>query len=177
MALTATLYRIELEICDVDRGVYETLDLRVAQHPSEGADRLCARVVGYGLLYEEGLEFGRGLSTSEEPALWTHDLTGQLTHWVDVGVPSADRIHIASKRARVTIVCHKGEEALAREMDGKKIHQAGEVQVIHLDPAFVADLAERLERKTRWVLMRNEGELTVTVGDETFGCPLGLGTL
>ena len=95
MALSSTLYRLRIELSDVDRGVYESLDLRVARHPSEGADRLVARVLAYALLYEPGLEFGKGLSDADEPALSTHDLTGQLTHWIDVGTPSADRIHIA----------------------------------------------------------------------------------
>lgn len=169
MARTATIYRLALELSDVDRSVYESLDFRVAQHPSEGMDRLVARILAYALLYEERLEFGRGVSDAEEPALWTHDLTGQLVHWVDVGVPSADRIHMASKKAsKVTIVCHKGHEALRREMEGKRVHDAENVEVLYVDPAFVAQLAESLERNSSWVFVRTDGELSVTVGDATF---------
>lgn len=168
MARTATLYRIALELSDVDRGVYETLDLRVAQHPSEDETRLVTRILARALLHEEGLEFGRGLSTTDEPALWTHDLTGQLTHWIDVGTPTGDRIHTASKRAKVTIVCHKGPEALERSLGAKAIHRAEAVDVIHLDPTFVATVAEHLERKGEWTLVRTDGELSLTIGAETF---------
>lgn len=166
MALSATIYRMKIELSDIDRGVYESLDVRLAQHPSEGEERLVARALAYALCFEPGLEFGRGVSTADEPALWTHDLTGQLTHWIDVGTPSAERIHAASKRAgRVSIVCHKGRGALDRELKGKKIHRAEEIEVIVLDPALIAELAARLERSVEWTLVCNDGELSVTIGD------------
>ena len=169
MARTATIYHLRLELSDIDRGVYESLDFRVAQHPSEGADRLVARVLSYALLYEERLEFGRGLSDVEEPALIVRDLTGQLVHWIDVGTPSAERIHLASKKAqKVTIVCHKGESSLAREMSRRQIHNAEAISVIYLDPTLVADLAGVLERNADWILVHNEGEVSVTVGDSSF---------
>ena len=169
MARTATVYRFQLELSDIDRGVYESLDFRVAQHPSEGEDRLVARVLAYALLYEERLEFGRGLSDVNEPALVVRDLTGQLVHWIDVGTPSAERIHAASKKARkVTIVCHKGESALAREMGKKHVHHAEEISVIHLDAALVTQLARALERNAQWMLVHNDSEVTVTIGDASF---------
>src|SRR5690606_13082441 len=47
MARSATLYRMKMELSDVDRGVYESLDFRIAQHPSEGEERLVARILAY----------------------------------------------------------------------------------------------------------------------------------
>ena len=169
MAQTATMYRLKLELSDVDRSVYESLDFRVAQHPSEGEDRLIARILAYALLYEEALEFGKGIADVEEPALWAKDLTGQILHWIDVGTPGADRVHIASKKApKVTIVCHKGEEALARETTKRKIHKAEDIEVLHLEPAFVSQLAGKLARNSEWTVVHTDGELSVTIGDESF---------
>jgi len=34
VALTATIYNFDIELANVDRGVYETIALRVAQQPS-----------------------------------------------------------------------------------------------------------------------------------------------
>ena len=45
MALTATIYNFDVELADNDRGVYESLDLRVAMHPSESPDYLATRVL------------------------------------------------------------------------------------------------------------------------------------
>ncbi|MDH5493364.1 MAG: YaeQ family protein [Myxococcales bacterium] len=169
MASGSTLYRVAMELCDVDRGVYETLDFRVAQHPSEGEPRLIARMLAYGLLFEEGLKFSKGLSSSEEPALWTHDLTGQLLHWIDVGTPSADRIHLASKRAeRVSIVSHLGVEALRRETQRRLIHRAEVVRVLLVDPELVRALALSLARNSEWTLVRNEGSLNISLGGQDF---------
>lgn len=168
MALSSTIYRVNIELSDIDRSVYESLDFRVAQHPSEDASRLVTRILAFALLHEEALEFGKGISDAEEPALWTKDLTGQITHWIDVGTPTAERIHIASKKAaRVTIVCHKGEEALAREMTKRKVHKAGEIAVLYIEPAFVSQLAKLLDRNATWTVVHNDGDLSVTTRNET----------
>jgi uncharacterized protein YaeQ len=158
-----------MELSDIDRGVYETLDFRLAQHPSERSDRLMTRVLAYALLFEDGLEFSKGLSAGEEPALWTHDLTGQLVHWVDVGTPGADRIHTASKKAqRVSIVCHQGFEALRREMQKRVIHHADQVKVLLLDSDLVAELGDAVGRNSEWTLVRNEESLMVSVDGQDF---------
>jgi len=91
MALSATVYHIQIELSDVDRGVYESLDLRVARHPSESMPYLLTRVIAYALLFEEGIAFSKGLSTTDEPALWVKDLQGNLRVWVELGTPSAER--------------------------------------------------------------------------------------
>ena len=40
MALTATVHNFDIQLSDVDRGVYESLSLRVARHPSETEEYL-----------------------------------------------------------------------------------------------------------------------------------------
>lgn len=169
MAETATIYKLTLELSDIGRGVYESLTFRVAKHPSEGMERLVTRILAYAIFYEDGLEFGRGVSDAEEPALWKHDLTGQLEHWIDVGTPTADRIHLASKKSpRVSIVCHKGQDSLAREMTKRKLHRAEEVELFYLEPSFVEELGAALSRTSEWVVVVNEGDLSITIGEQSF---------
>ncbi len=130
---------------------------------------MVARILAYVLLYEERLEFGKGLSDSDEPALWTHDLTGALLHWIDVGTPAADRIHLAAKKAaRVSIVSHKNEEAVSRETINRKLHMAEHIKVLLLDPLLVEQIAGALERKSDWTLVHAHGSLSVTIGNDTF---------
>src|SRR5688572_9562851 len=97
MALSATMRRFEIALADSDRGVYEDLDLRVAQHPSESDRYLVARVLARALEHAEGVTFTRGLDADDEPALWQRDLRNDLQSWIEVGSPSADRLHRASK--------------------------------------------------------------------------------
>ena len=120
-------------------------------------------------VYEEGLEFGRGLSDTEEATLWKHDLTGQLEHWIDVGTPSPDRIHLASKKSpRVSIVCHKGIEALSRELSKKKLYQADKIDVVLLPHDFVKTIGDHLERTSEWSLVIADHTVTVSLGDNSW---------
>lgn len=96
MALTSTMYNVSIEVSDVDRGVYQTLDLRLAMHPSETAEYMATRLLAYCLEWEEGIEFTAGLSNGDEPAIVVRDLTGRITAWIEVGMPDADRLHRAS---------------------------------------------------------------------------------
>jgi uncharacterized protein YaeQ len=79
MALTATIYNFDIDLADADRHVYESVSLRVARHPSESDEYLVARVIAYLLEFAEGIEFSRGISTPEDPAIAVRDLTGALT--------------------------------------------------------------------------------------------------
>src|SRR5829696_5173912 len=101
MALSATVHHFQIALSDVDRNVYETLDLRVAQHPSETTRWLLLRTLAYALSYEEGIAFSKGgLSSTDEAPLAVRDRTGILVAWIEIGMPSAERLHKASKAAR-----------------------------------------------------------------------------
>src|SRR3954464_6177041 len=101
MALTSTVYRLNITLSDVDRGVYEKLEVRTGRHPSESARYFWQRTLAYCLSYEDGIAFSKGgLSDAEQPPVSIHDPTGVFVAWIDVGSPSADRLHRASKAAR-----------------------------------------------------------------------------
>lgn len=166
MALTSTVRRFELDVSDADRDVYETLDLRVAQHPSETLKFLAARVLARCLEHREGLEFSRGLCVDDEPALWARSLQGDVTHWIEIGQPSVERLHRASKQgARVAVYGWKGGPELLRDALARPIHRAADLEVHAFDVAFLDTLAERVERQNRWAVARSGGSLYVTIGD------------
>lgn len=167
MALTATVHHFEVALSDVDRGVYETLDLRIAQHPSETERWMLARTLAYCLSYEDGIAFSKGgLSSTDEPPISVRDATGMLKRWIDVGAPSAERLHRASKAASVAIYTHELAQLL-RQTEGRTIHAAGAIEVWALDPAFLDALAAKLARRTRLEVTRTEGVLYVTIGGAT----------
>ena len=62
MALTATIYTFDIDLSDVDRGCYQTLELRVAQQPSETLEYMLSRVLAYCLEYTEGIAFTQGVA-------------------------------------------------------------------------------------------------------------------
>jgi len=163
---TSVIFRFQVELSDIDRGIYESLDLRVAQHPSEDEDRMVVRVLAMALAHEEGLDFGRGLSNPDEPAMRAYGMTGQVETWIDVGLPSAERLHKASKACgKVLIFTRRPTEMLLKEWRKRKIHRAEDIQVHRLAPEFVADLARDIERRSTWYVTVQDHVLTVGIGD------------
>jgi uncharacterized protein YaeQ len=168
MALTATIHVFDIDLSDADRGVYETLALRVARHPSESAPFLVTRLLAYCLEYREGIVFSKGISDPEDPAIAVRDLTGAMQDWIEVGAPDADRVHKAAKAApRVAIYTHKDPHLLLRQWRAARIHRAGDIALYAFEPAFVDALVHRLDRRMRLGLAVSGGTLYVTVGNDT----------
>src|SRR5688500_2041845 len=127
MALSATMRKFEIALADSDRGVYEALELRVAQHPSESDRYLVARTIARCLEHEDGVDFTRGLAEADEPAIWRRDLRGDLKAWIEVGSPSVDRLHKASKTgAHIAIYAWKNAAQLARDIASRGVHRKEE---------------------------------------------------
>jgi uncharacterized protein YaeQ len=168
MALTATLYQFSVDLSDVDRGVYETLDLRVARQPSESVEYMLMRLLAYCLEYADGISFTQGVAAGDEPAVWVHDLTGKLRAWIEVGLPDAERLHRGSRAAeRVAVYTHRDVEQFQKQLAGKKIFRSEAIPIYALDRRFVDALAQRLDRRTSLALTVTEGQLYVTVDDQT----------
>ena len=168
MALSATVYNFDIQLSDVDRNVYETLALRVAQHPSETAEYLVTRVLAYCLEYADGITFSKGLAEPDEPAVVVRDLTGGLRSWIEIGSPDAARLHKASKASpRVVVFTQHDPRLLVNAAGTRDIHKADRIEVYALEPRFLDQLGALTDRNARWTLMRNEDVLYVTVGDKT----------
>lgn len=174
MALGATIHKIEIALSDVDRGVYETLDLRVAQHPSETMRYLLTRTLAYALSYEEGIAFSKGgLSDTDEAPITVRDPTGLLLAWIDVGSPSAERLHRASKAARrVAVFTHADLRLLRKEAASRAIHKIEDIAVWRLDPSFLDALEAKMDRSTKLEITRNDGQLYVGVSGATLEAAL-----
>ncbi len=162
MALQATPYKVELNLTDLDRSVYETLRFTVARHPSETEERLAVRLIAYALWYDEQLAFGRGLSDVDEPALWQKSLDGRVLHWIEVGQPDAERLTWCSRRAeRVSLVAYGSlrvwQSKVLEASKGLK-----NLSVAAVGQEALEELARDLPRAISWSVMISDGELFVT---------------
>lgn len=162
MALTATVYNFDIELADSDRGVYETLAIRAALHPSETEEYLWTRVLAYCLEHEEGIAFSKGLSEGDEPAVWVRDPAGRVKAWIEVGVPDAARLHKAAKAAdRVAVYTHKDPYSLLRRLEGERIHRGEEIPIYAVDRQLLQDLVALLDRRMKLHLSATGGHLYV----------------
>lgn len=167
MALQATIYNFDVELADSDRGVYESLSLRVARHPSESEDYLIARLLAYLLEFVDGLAFSRGISDPDEPAMAVRDMTGAIHTWIDIGTPDAARLHKASKvAARVVVYTHKDPRQFLNRLAGEKIHRADRLELYAIDRALVSALVARLDRRVAFSVSVADRELYVAIGTE-----------
>ena len=165
MALGATIYNFDIELADTDRHVYESLALRVARHPSESEEYLVARLLAYLLEFAEGIEFSRGVSDPDEPAVAVRDLTGAIQKWIDVGTPDAARLHKASKAAgRVAVYTHRDPTQFLKQLAGERIHHAEALELYAIDRTLVSALVARLERRVAFSLSVTDHELYVSIG-------------
>src|SRR5437764_10061051 len=164
VALASTIYNVSVDLNDVDRGVYESLALRLAMHPSETMEYMATRLLAYCLEYTEGIEMTAGLSDGDEPAIVVRDLTGRVTAWIEVGLPDADRLHRACKIAnRVAVYTHRDIRILLGQLEGKRIHRAEEVAIYTFAGNFVRELAERFQRRVKVSLSVTEQHIYLDI--------------
>lgn len=169
MALTATLYNFSIQLADMDRGVYETLDLRVAQHPSETVEYMLTRVLAYCLEFQEGIAFTEGVSAVDEPAVVVRDLTGRITAWIEVGAPDSERLHRGSKLAgHAAVYTHRSAQQVLAQLDGRKIHRSADIAVHVLGRTFIDAVAAALQRRSSLALSVTERQLYLDIDGKTF---------
>jgi uncharacterized protein YaeQ len=168
MAQNSTMYVFTVRLADADRNIYETLNLRVPQHPSESAEYLITRLLAYCLEYCEGIAFSRGLSETDEPTIAVRDMTGVLQTWIDIGAPEAARLHKAGKAARrVAVYTHRDVTPWLARLSGERIHRGEALEIHVMNQELVAALVSRLARRMEFDLAIAERHLYVTFDDAT----------
>lgn len=160
MALTSTIFNFDLDVSDIDRAHYFSKSIAIARHPSETTAFMLTRVLAYALEHEEQLEFSRGLSESDEPALWAKDYTGTLTAWIEVGSPSPERLHRARKLCEHVAIYgfRDPRQQLALYRDAR-IYRAETIFLYTIDGALLSGLEQHVSKRNKLSISRSEGVL------------------
>jgi uncharacterized protein YaeQ len=170
MALQGTAVRFKVQLSHVDRGVFEALDVKMARHPSENERYLLTRLIAYCAFHEEGLAFSKGgLSSPDEPALSVHTLDGRLTTWIEIGSPTPERLHKASKASpRVVVVTQHDPALFVASLAGEKVHRLEAIEAYALAPEFLDAVAAHItDRGGELELTITEGTLYVNIAGQT----------
>lgn len=171
MALKATIFRVDLSIADIDRGYYADHSLTIARHPSETDERMMVRVLAFALHAGDELEFGRGLSSEDEPDLWQRDLTGTIDKWIEVGLPNERELRKACGRAREVHVLAYGGRAVDLWWQGVSEDLARHDHLVVADiPADASrELARMAERSMRLQVTIHDGHISITDHESSIG--------
>jgi uncharacterized protein YaeQ len=160
MGPKATIYKAELQVSDMDRHYYATHALTLAQHPSETDERMMVRLLAFALYADERLEFGRGLSTDEEPDLWRKSLTGEIEQWIELGQPTEQRIRMACGRSRqVVVISYSGRGAdIWWDKIAAGLARSKNLTVIDIPAATVQALAGLADRNMQLQCLIQDGQ-------------------
>lgn len=182
MAQAPVLYDFEVALSHVDRALEEKLAVRTARHPSETLDRVWLRVLAFCFFHEERLAFGKGLSDPDSPDLEARDLTSDLTLWVRVGKAEPATVHKVvnqNGRARVAVFFEsprRMDEFIAGARE-EKLSKLARAELYAVDPALVAALAERDERRNKLSLTIVGDHFYAERGGKSVDAPLSRGQL
>jgi uncharacterized protein YaeQ len=170
MALSATIFKIQLSIADTDRGYYADHALTIARHPSETDERMVVRILAFIAQAHEHLQFTRGLSADDEPDLWQKSFTGDIDLWIEVGLPDEKRVRKACSRAeRVMIYIYGGRTAdMWWQQNADKLERFSHLGVIDLPKTVTDELAKLVERNMQWQCTVQDGQLWITSGEHSF---------
>jgi len=169
MGTKSTVYKVELLISDIDRQYYATHALVLAQHPSEPDRRVMARLLTFALFADERLEFGRGLSTHEDPDLWRRDLTGAVEQWIELGQPDESTIRKACGMAKeVLVVTYSGNSAeVWWAKNGASLSRSKNLRVLDIDSASLDNATRLLDRRMNLTATIQDGEFQLSNGTES----------
>ncbi|HFD13450.1 MAG TPA: YaeQ family protein [Crenotrichaceae bacterium] len=148
MALKSTIYKLELEVFDIDNNIFQTHELTVARHPSETDERMMVRILVFALHSNQALSFTKGLSSEDQPALWQRDLTNQIEIWIDLGQADESRIRKACSRAdQVFIYTYNQRSASVwwKQLQDK-LHRFKNLTIIHLADDVSQTLTSLVQR-------------------------------
>lgn len=178
MALKPTIFKFRIALSDLNQDYYDTLNLTLAQHPSETIERMLVRVLAYCLnahIGKDQLVFTRGLSSIEEPDIWFKTLDDQIIEWIEIGEPTVDRIKKATRLSeKVKIYCFNSKVDVWWSQSKKKMDMLP-VTVFSFDWESIVSLA-RLVNRTMDVSV-NISDDTLYIAAEQGGFELKLTTL
>lgn len=169
MAAPATVFHFKIDLSDLEHSFYEHLDFRVAQHPSESQPYLLTRILAYALNYSKGAHFlPGGLSDPDQACLAATDHLGNITLWVEIGNPSARKLHKASKAAqKVKVYTYKNPDVLLSAMRTEHVHHADQIDIYSFGTEFLSILAGWLERENVWSIVFSDGALLINTGSRS----------
>lgn len=174
MALPSSLYKTQIALSDVDRGIYEDLAMTVALHPSETVERMMVRILVFCLTYTPELTFTKGLSTNEEPDLWEISLDNRIQHWIEVGQPDPARTRKGVSRGERVSVYAYGRSDVWWQKHADDFRALPKVSVFCFDAEETQALVAMDQRQLKLEVTISDGLLYVTSGDVMCQCAVSI---
>lgn len=175
MALKPTIFKMNINVSNLDQDIYETIPLTIAQHPSETTERMATRILAFVLNNQEFLTFTKGLSEANDPDIWAKNYSDEFLLWIDVGEPGFERIKKACRQARETKVYTFNTKANVWWKQSEKDFSTIKADVYQFDFEQIQAFARLIQRTM---------DFSITITDNVFyiaadngSCEVNLTTL
>ena len=168
MALKATIYKANIELADMDRNYYDSLQLTIAQHPSENAQRLMVRLIAYLLNAHPDLQFGKGVSDEDEAAIWHINYSNEIELWIELGQLDEKRLKKASNQAKaVKLYCYGSSVNTWWSQAQSNLNKYPRLSIEQFSPDTCDALVKLLSRNMEFQCSIQDGQLWLTSGEDT----------
>jgi uncharacterized protein YaeQ len=175
MALKPTIFKMNINVSNLDHDVYETIPLTIAQHPSETTERMMTRVLAFVLNNQEFLTFTKGLSEVDDPDIWAKNYSDEFLIWVDVGEPAFERIKKACHQAQSVKVYTFNTKSNVWWKQSEKQFNTINAEVYQFDFEQIQALAALVERTMDFSLTVTEDVFYIAANKGS--CEVNLVTL
>jgi len=176
MAIKPTIYKATINLSDIDRHLYQELNLTMALHPSETAERLMVRLIVFCLNTQQNLAFTKGISTTDEPDIWAVSLDERIEHWIEVGQPDPERVKKSVGRSeKVSIYLFGKSSDTWWQINQNAIMKLKRTSVFQFQWRQVEQFMSMFSRTMRLNVTINEG--LIFVSDDSNSLEFSLETL
>ena len=169
MALKATIFKVSVQLSDISRHFYDTLQLTIARHPSETDERMMVRLLAFVLNADEQLQMTKGLSTDEEPDIWLRNLSGEIELWIDLGLPEEKRIRKAFSQSKaVSVFSYGGGNAdIWWQKHQAKLADYNNLRVYYINPDDIAAMTQLVDRTMELQCTIDANQVWITCGEQS----------
>ncbi|NRA19950.1 MAG: YaeQ family protein [Oceanospirillaceae bacterium] len=167
MALKPTLYKIDLQLVDTNRDVYDNCKFTLTQHPSETQARMMVRLIVFALNYHRDLQFTKGLSSQDEPDMWQISPSLQIESWIEVGQASPERMRKGISRAPKVLLYAYGSETDVWWQKAAAAYKAlPHIEVYRFEHKQINELVAIVTKKIQLTVSISETEIYINSGDK-----------
>jgi len=168
MAIKSTIFKVELQVTDMDRNYYEDHQLTIARHPSENDERMMVRLLAFALHASDALQFTKGLSTDDEPDIWQKSLSGEIELWIDLGQPDEKRLRKACGRARKVVIYtyQQGSSMAWWQQYQSKLARFENLSIVNFSDVEVQKLGTMAQRAMRLQCTIQDASLWLSDGEQ-----------
>lgn len=167
MAPKATVYKVNLQIADMDRGYYQDHHFTLAQHPSETDSRMMLRVLAFAMNASDNLEFSKGLCVEDEPELWEKSLIGDIELWIEFGQSDEKWIRKACGRSKqVQLFAYGGRSVpIWWQQNEQSFSRYQNLKVWNIPEEAVKEMGELVSRSMKLQYNISEGQVWVSTDE------------